>query len=102
MPPVDAAAVDVVCVPDTAIVAVSVSPECSVAAVQHAHDVVCYSTEALAEQRKTEPLWTWQLQGGADVRQACHLPPQHVPCSLDISVDNTTALIIGSSAHSWG
>jgi len=78
VPPVDAAAVDAVCVPDTNIVAVCVSPDCSVVAVQHAHDVVCYSTATLMDQRKTEPLWTWQLQGGASVRQARHGRIEHM------------------------
>ena len=81
VPPVNAAAVDAVCVPDTHIGAVSVSPNCSVVAVQHAHDVVCYSTAALMDQRKTEPLWTWRLQGGASVRQARHGRAQHMSFS---------------------
>ena len=74
----DAAAVDAICIHDADIVAISVSPDCSVVAVQHAAAVVCYSTAALVEQRKQEPLWTWHLPGGASVRQACHRQQQHV------------------------
>lgn len=71
VPPVDAAAVGAVFLPDSDIIAVSVSPDCSIVAVQHAYAVVCHSTVALVEQRSTKPLWTWPLQGGASVRQAC-------------------------------
>ncbi len=70
VPPVEAAAVDALFIPDAGIVAVSVSPDCSVLAVQHADRIVCYATAGLVEQRRTEPLWTWQLQHGARVRQA--------------------------------
>ena len=67
--PVDAAAVGALFIPDAGIVAVSVSPDCSVVAVQHDDRIVCYGLGPLVDQRHTEPLWTWQLPG-AKVRQA--------------------------------
>ena len=79
VPPVDAEAIGAVVVADTGIVAVSVSPDCTIVAVQHTHDVVFYSTASLVEQRSTEPLWSWQLEGSASIRQACCFPTSYGP-----------------------
>ena len=66
----DAAAIGALFIADTGIVAVNVSPECSVVAVQHTNRIVCYAIALLVEERRIEPLWTWQLQHGARLRQA--------------------------------